>query len=88
MKPLHEPVEPITSTLKAIRADCIDCMGGQRGLVRDCELRGCPLWPYRMGKNPFHTRKMTDEQRQRLVDQGKRAAAEKTVRNGRSERVA
>ena len=88
MKPLHEPAEPITSPLKAIRANCVDCMGGHARLVSSCELVDCPLWPYRMGKNPFHTRKMTDEQRQRLVDQGKRAAAEKTVSNGRSERVA
>ena len=68
MKPLHEPAEPITSPLKAIRANCIDCMGGQRGLVRDCELRGCcPLSPHRMGKNPFrNNRNLTPEQRSEI----------------------
>ena len=80
MKPLHEPAEPITSPLKAIRANCIDCMGGQRGLVRDCELRGCPLWPYRMGKNPFrNNRNLTPEQRSEI---GQR------LRRGREQRDA
>ena len=71
MKPLHEPAEPITSPLKAIRANCIDCMGGHARLVSSCELVGCPLWPYRMGKNPFRTRKVSEEERERLRSQMK-----------------
>ena len=57
MNTLHEAAEPITSPLKAIRANCVECMGGQRSLVRECDLRGCPLWPYRLGKNPFITKR-------------------------------
>jgi hypothetical protein len=37
-----------------IRAKCLDCCCGQIGEVRKCTSAGCPLWPYRMGSNPFH----------------------------------
>lgn len=39
--------------LKVIRAKCLDCCAGQPGEVRSCPAAGCPLWPYRMGTNPF-----------------------------------
>lgn len=38
--------------LKAIRAKCLDCMCWQTNEVRNCDLTGCPLWPYRMGRKP------------------------------------
>ncbi|MET4190698.1 MULTISPECIES: hypothetical protein [unclassified Bradyrhizobium] len=37
----------------AIRAFCIYCMGGQTSEVRACEAIACPLWPFRLGANPF-----------------------------------
>jgi len=37
--------------VKAIRAKCLDCMG-RPSLVRNCSDKNCPLFPYRMGKNP------------------------------------
>ena len=40
------------SMAKAIRAYCIDCGGGVTTSVRDCNLKRCPLFPYRFGKNP------------------------------------
>jgi hypothetical protein len=39
--------------LKVIRVKCLDCASGQPGQVRNCAITACPLWPYRMGKNPF-----------------------------------
>jgi hypothetical protein len=36
-----------------IRAFCITCMGGQAAEVRRCGAIACPLWPFRLGKNPF-----------------------------------
>lgn len=42
------------SPTKAMRAFCRDCMGNQFSEVRRCTSVGCALWPYRMGKNPFH----------------------------------
>ena len=40
--------------LRAIRAKCIDCSGGSAHEVRHCPARGCPLWPMRWGRNPYH----------------------------------
>ena len=39
---------------KIIRAKCLDCAGGQPSEVRKCVSLDCPLWPVRMGVNPFH----------------------------------
>lgn len=35
---------------KAIRLKCLDCCAGFAPAVRWCELKHCPLWRYRMGK--------------------------------------
>lgn len=40
------------SKLKAIRKECLNCMGGSSGFVKDCESFNCALWPFRLGKNP------------------------------------
>ena len=39
---------------KIIWAKCLDCCGGQPSEVRKCVAVDCPLWPVRMGVNPFH----------------------------------
>ena len=39
--------------LKAIREKCLDCSGGSRAEVKDCLVRSCPLFPFRMGRNPW-----------------------------------
>ena len=38
--------------IKAIRAHCLECSGGQPKEVRLCLIPECPLYFYRMGKNP------------------------------------
>ena len=35
---------------RAIRAYCIDCSGENKAEVRNCVIKDCPLYPYRMGK--------------------------------------
>lgn len=35
---------------KAIRLKCLDCCCGNAAEVRLCEIRRCPLWRYRLGK--------------------------------------
>ena len=50
--------------LKIIRSKCLDCCGGEHLEVRLCQHTDCDLWPYRMGKNPFCKRKMTDKQKE------------------------
>jgi hypothetical protein len=40
------------SPLKAIRLNCLDCVGGSRDEVKKCEIKDCPLYKFRFGKNP------------------------------------
>jgi hypothetical protein len=44
---------PKRSPLKAIRAKCLDCSGGQVKEVRQCPITSCPLYPFRMGRKFF-----------------------------------
>ena len=43
--------------LRVLRANCVDCCGGNEAEVRKCTAVECDLWPYRMGTNPFTGRK-------------------------------
>ena len=55
------------SPSKAIRLKCLDCQGEQRGEVRNCASDDCPLWPFRLGKNPFSKRgQHTSEENKKL----------------------
>lgn len=38
--------------MRAIRAKCIDCCGGNVYEPRYCTVERCPLHPYRLGKRP------------------------------------
>jgi hypothetical protein len=38
--------------LKAVRAKCLECCGGQFKEVRECNIMNCPLWIYRTGHRP------------------------------------
>lgn len=42
----------VLTPIKAIRAHCIECSGGQKKEVRECPIENCSLFPYRMGKRP------------------------------------
>ena len=61
-------MKKITNPIKAIRCFCIDCMGGQAREVKDCTAPNCPLYAFRMGKNPYPTRQYTEEQRQAMAE--------------------
>ena len=65
----------ITSPIKAIRAKCLDCCCGQRDEVKLCPANDCPLWQFRMGKNPNRSRNMTDEQKQAAKERLAKARA-------------
>ena len=62
-----EPID-ISTPINAIRAKCLDCCYDQREEVKLCPAKDCPLWPYRMGKNPNRKRTMTDEQRKAAAE--------------------
>lgn len=71
----HQPM-PV---LKAIRAKCLDCSGGTPSEVRDCLVWQCPLFPFRMGSNPWRV-PVSDEHRERAA---RIAIAVKKRRDGR-----
>ena len=66
-----------SSPLKAIKFFCRECMGMDRRkqsqvenveLVRDCTDPMCPLFDFRLGKNPFYKSTMTEEQKRAVVE--------------------
>ena len=38
--------------IKAIRAKCLDCSSGSFSEVKQCPVKSCSLWPYRLGHRP------------------------------------
>jgi hypothetical protein len=42
----------LISPLKAIREKCRDCTCNQEVQIRECTIKLCALWPYRMGRYP------------------------------------
>lgn len=38
--------------MKAIRLKCLQCTCGQFQEIRDCTIKDCALYPYRMGHRP------------------------------------
>jgi len=58
----------LTSPIKAIRAYCLDCSGGNAAEVNRCVIERCELYPFRFGKNPFHKRASTKTKQKLGVD--------------------
>ena len=57
----------ITNPAKAIRAKCVDCCCNNIREVDLCPVSGCPLYPFRFGKNPYRkAREFTPEQLEAL----------------------
>lgn len=71
--------EYIQSPLKAIRANCLQCVGGSAYEVRTCTAKNCYLFPFRFGKNPYtKKREMTEEQRAEAADRLRKARTRRT----------
>ena len=51
------------SPVKAIRNKCRDCSCWHDTEIENCSIPDCALYPFRFGKNPGNTRKMSDEQK-------------------------
>jgi len=45
------------SPTRSIRLKCLDCCCGDASEVRKCVMYDCPLWPFRMGRNPYRSAK-------------------------------
>lgn len=63
--------------LKAVRKNCLEC-SGEVTMVRDCTVTRCPLFPYRMGKDPFKKKRVLSESHRKALQAGKKAHAEKS----------
>ena len=44
-------------SVKTIRKNCLECMGGSYQLVKDCPSWDCPVFPFRFGTNPNRGRR-------------------------------
>lgn len=53
-----------TTPMRAIRAKCVDCSGGSTLEVKECPVKDCSLFIFRLGKNPNRpARELSPEQR-------------------------
>jgi hypothetical protein len=50
---------PSARTHKELRAICHEC-AENRAEIRRCAIVNCPIWPYRMGRNPHNPRRGKD----------------------------
>jgi len=62
--------------VKAIRENCIDCMGGRESeghlkRITECASTNCALFDFRFGTNPYHTQNLTDVQRKERAERFK-----------------
>lgn len=48
--------ERINNRASAIRAKCIECSGGSLSEVRECVIKRCALYPFRLGEDPFNAK--------------------------------
>jgi hypothetical protein len=62
---------------KAIRLKCLDCSNNQPSEVRECEIKTCSLWRYRMGKE-----ERDDLYHKEMLAREKRASAQKNSKEG------
>ena len=61
-----QEVSKNNNVLRAIRLKCYECSCYQSNEVRDCIVTNCPLYPFRLGKNPFRKKELTEEKRNEL----------------------
>jgi len=55
------------SPVKAIRQNCLECSNQAKGEVLNCAIPDCPLYPFRLGKNPNRKRKTILEEHDELL---------------------
>ena len=44
--------------MRAIREKCLDCSCQQPIEVKECTVKTCALHPFRMGKNPYRSKRV------------------------------
>ncbi len=77
-----------SNPLKAIRAKCLDCMCNQQSEVKLCPSESCPLYPFRLGKNPFRQKRtLSEAQKERMVQRFAEGKARKNNVNNEEKTV-
>lgn len=62
--------------VRAIREKCLDCTCQQPVEVKECTVKTCALWPFRMGTNPYRSKRtMSPEARAKAAEGLARARA-------------
>lgn len=67
----------IVNPLKAIRAKCLDCCGESAREVSLCTVKGCPLYDFREGANPYRAARSLSEEHKAALAAGRIARAGK-----------
>lgn len=62
--------------VKVIRAKCLDCCCGRAKEVEACPIEKCPLWRWRLGKNPYR-KPLSEERRAAAADRMRKLQAQK-----------
>ena len=71
---VRDALPKTTSPMRAIRHKCLDCCCGSYTEVEKCEVKKCPLHPFRLGKNPFR-KPVSEERRAALSESMKKIQA-------------
>ena len=77
----HKEPKKYKSPLKAIREQCVECMGGRESYgyvkrISECVSPSCPTYAFRFGKNLYHTQSFTSEQRKERADRLRRSLSD------------
>ena len=67
----------LQNPVKAIRAYCLECCLSSSNEVQLCPAEGCALHPFRLGKNPYRTKRELTEDQKALAAERLRQAREK-----------
>ena len=60
-----------TNVLRSIKLKCLDCSTYNINEIKECPVKECPLYPFRLGNNPFRKREISEEERNKLSERMK-----------------
>jgi hypothetical protein len=73
--------------MKAIRQKCLDCSCGQLSEVKECSIKNCALYPFRMGYkldengNRRKGKPLSEEAKKKATDRLRKLAEERKTKN-------
>jgi len=73
--------------MKAIRQKCLDCSCGQLSEVKECSIKNCALYPFRMGYkldengNRRKGKPLSEEAKKKATDRLRKLAEERKIKN-------